>query len=202
MSDQNSTGGYGSQDPYSGSSGDPWFSGSTNQDAGQPWSSRSADGGSTSDPGTSGSYGSSWSDGSGSQDSGWSGHAGTAASGSYTDPYASQEPAASTYDAPQFGQGALPYGGPPQPVYVPAAPTNPLAVTSMILGIVSIACMPLVGPVGLVLAILGMKQTATSGEQGRGMAIAGLVLGYLEIVLWFVFFAAIMGFFALGASQT
>lgn len=119
-----------------------------------------------------------------------------------TDPYGQQQGA--SYSAPQFGQGALPYGGPPQPTYVQAPPSDPLAVTSMILGIVSLTCLPVVGPIGLVLAIMGMKKTSDGTASGRGMAIAGLVLSILGtlylvgIVLYFVF---IIGLFAMTGSS-
>ena len=92
---------------------------------------------------------------------------------------------------PQPPQG---YGGPPPatPPGVPQQPgypggqvqgprTNGLAVTSLILGILWICW------IGSVLAVIfghmGLSQIKKSqgAQQGRGLAIAGLVLGYLGI---------------------
>jgi hypothetical protein len=68
------------------------------------------------------------------------------------------------------------------PHYTSEVRTNPLAVLSLIFG-----CLPLPVLAGLVAVILGvvaMKQTQTSGEKGRLSAATGIVLGVLQIVLW------------------
>lgn len=56
------------------------------------------------------------------------------------------------------------------------APTNPLAVASL----VSAFFMPIAA---IVLGHLALGQVARSGEQGRGLAVAALVLGYGAIAL-------------------
>ena len=64
------------------------------------------------------------------------------------------------------------------PVFVRAAPTNGLAVASLICGVLWL------GWIGSLLAIvfghaaLGQIQRAQGQQAGRGMAIAGLALGY------------------------
>ncbi len=70
-----------------------------------------------------------------------------------------------------------PYGyPPPQYGYPPAArPTNSLAVAALICGI-------LVAPLGIVFGHISLHQIKRTGDEGRGMAIAGLVLGYLLTV--------------------
>ena len=50
---------------------------------------------------------------------------------------------------------------------------EPLAVWSLVAGVL------LVGPVALVLAILALRRIARRGTRGRGLAIAGAVLGVL-----------------------
>ncbi len=40
------------------------------------------------------------------------------------------------------------------------------------------------GPVGLILGIVSLNQIKTSGEQGRGMALAGVIIGTISIVFW------------------
>jgi hypothetical protein len=49
----------------------------------------------------------------------------------------------------------------------------------------------------LVLGVIGLGQTSTRGERGRGMAIAGIVLGALGIV----YFALVLLLIILGYSS-
>lgn len=70
---------------------------------------------------------------------------------------------------------------------------NGLAIASLV---VSLTCC---GPVGAILGIVSLGQIKRTGEQGRGMAIAGIVLGVLgtlAALLWFVvaFFAGVTEF--------
>ena len=81
-------------------------------------------------------------------------------------------------------------GGPPPQPYQPGPPqgarpggTNGLAVASLILGILWICWL------GSILAVIfghvALAQIKKSGnlQQGRGLAIAGLVLGYIALAL-------------------
>ena len=74
-----------------------------------------------------------------------------------------------------------PYGARyPQPA---ATKTNGLAIGSLVSGIVAWVAVPFVGAlVAIVLGHLALKQIKQTGEEGSGMAIAGLVLGYLNVV--------------------
>jgi hypothetical protein len=84
-----------------------------------------------------------------------------------------------------------------QPVVVyqqlpPKRPTDGLAIASMVLGIVWVYW------IGSILAVIfghvALRRIAREGKAGRGMAIAGLVLGYIGIAtLAFVILAAIVG---------
>jgi len=69
-----------------------------------------------------------------------------------------------------------------QPVRVP--PTNGMAIASLICGLAfGIGAIPAV-----ILGHLAHGQIKRNGERGEGLAIAGLVLGYLAIGLWsFIF---------------
>jgi Domain of unknown function (DUF4190) len=76
----------------------------------------------------------------------------------------------------------------PQPGIRPR--TNPLAITSLVLGIVQFVGWFLILLPGLLAAILAivlgfvsMQQTRRAGEAGRGLAIAGIVLGFLGIIV-------------------
>lgn len=83
---------------------------------------------------------------------------------------------------------------PPQPrpttiTYDPApAKNNPLALWSMITGIVSVACCcNIIGPVSIILGIIGLSQIKKNpAQRGKGFAIAGIVLGSLALVMMIV----------------
>ena len=65
----------------------------------------------------------------------------------------------------------LVHGYPPPP-----RPTNALAIVSLI-------CAFLIAPLGVVFGHISLSQIKRTGEEGRGLAIAGLVIGYLLTVL-------------------
>ena len=65
-----------------------------------------------------------------------------------------------------------------QPVRVP--PTNGMAIASLICGLAfGVGAIPAV-----ILGHLAHGQIKRNGERGEGLAIAGLVLGYLWLSLW------------------
>jgi uncharacterized membrane protein len=47
------------------------------------------------------------------------------------------------------------------------------------------------GPIPLVLGIIGVRQTGKTGRAGKGMAVAGIVLGALSTVGWAIFIAGV-----------
>jgi hypothetical protein len=78
----------------------------------------------------------------------------------------------------------------PAPIRVAPVPrTNPMAVTGMIMGIISVvACCCYGFPfnlLGIIFSLIGLSQIKSDpqNQQGRGMAIAGLVLSILSILL-------------------
>ncbi|WP_395306875.1 peptidylprolyl isomerase [Mycobacterium sp. AMU20-3851] len=72
--------------------------------------------------------------------------------------------------------GSYPPGYPYSYYPPPAKPTNPLAIASLV-------CAFLIAPLGVVFGHISLYQIKRSGEDGRGLAIAGLVIGYLLTVL-------------------
>ncbi len=85
---------------------------------------------------------------------------------------------------PQYGAPGAPptqnYGGAPvyqQPAYAQAVGTNGLAIASLICGILGTSL------VAVILGHIALSQIKKTGQEGRGMAIAGLVLGYLALVV-------------------
>jgi hypothetical protein len=89
-------------------------------------------------------------------------------------------PPPSSPPQPQWGApGPSPAWGPPPP----PAPTgregrDGLAITSLVLGIIPVFA----GILGIVFGIVALVRIRRSGRRGRGLAIAGIVLGSL----WFV----------------
>jgi hypothetical protein len=98
---------------------------------------------------------------------------------------------------------------PPQVVVVQGPPTSGVAVTALILGIIGalLAWCPVAGAViGFLAATIGfqgMRETKTGARGGRGMAVAGVVLGCLVAVPWIIFFGlGLIGHALDGGSGT
>lgn len=111
-------------------------------------------------------------------------------------PYAPQ----SAYPPPYSPPPAYPpppyYGGYPPPGYggyPPVAPTNGMAIASLILGILWLYW---VGSIlALVFGYIAQQQIRQRGESGGGLATAGIVLGWIGVgtlilMLFFLFFAS------------
>ncbi len=129
---------------------------------------------------------------------------------SYGDPYGQpsyeQPPYGQpSYEAPGYGQpaygqpayGQTAYGQPAygQPVYV-NRPTNGMAIAALVCSLAGIFTL-ISAPVGAVLGHIARKQIATTGEQGDGMALAGIIVGWVVTGLYVCGCAAYIGFFAL-----
>lgn len=103
------------------------------------------------------------------------------------------------YPTGQYPAG--PYGYPPQ-FYVPVMPrNNPFAITALVCGLVQFVLgLAVVGNIvaavpAIVFGSIALKQIRLRGERGRGMAIAGLVLGILGVV----YFALIIVLIIVGS---
>jgi uncharacterized protein DUF4190 len=106
-------------------------------------------------------------------------------------------------------QAAYPQPAPSPPVVYAYGPrTNSAAIASLVFGIASWFICPFVG--GVVAVILGhvaRGQIRRTGEGGGGLAIAGLILGYLHVAaalfVGFIWLVLLGGFLAtLGALGT
>jgi len=88
--------------------------------------------------------------------------------------------------APGYPQGGYPQAGYAQGGYGYATTpgNNTLAVVSLISGIVGYVFLPFVAHIAAIITgHMAKKQIAQTGEQGSGMATAGLVLGYIGLAL-------------------
>ena len=96
-------------------------------------------------------------------------------------------------NAPQ--QPMPPQGyGPQQPTPPPqTASTNGMAIASLV-------CAFLIPIVGLILGIISLGKIKTSGEGGRGLAMAGIIISSIGMVLGLIF--VILFFIGLGAATS
>jgi Domain of unknown function (DUF4190) len=68
--------------------------------------------------------------------------------------------------------------------YAAVRPTNTLAIVSLVLGIASYVFLPVVGAVAaIVTGHMARGQIKRTGEGGSGFALAGLILGYVHLVI-------------------
>jgi Domain of unknown function (DUF4190) len=114
------------------------------------------------------------------------------------------------YPPGQYPPGQYPTGpvGYPPQFYAPVmARTNPFAITSLVCGIVQFLLGVLVvgnilGAIpAIVFGSIALKQIKLRGERGRGLAIAGLVLGILG-VLYFTLVIIVIVFGTATSSGT
>lgn len=105
--------------------------------------------------------------------------------------------------APSYGYAAG-YGGYGAPAYVPVMPqqkTNGMAVGSMVVSIVGVTLLfcygggAILGIVGAVLGHVARRQIKANRESGDGMALAGIIVGWIAAGLGLLIFGAIMVFF-------
>jgi len=88
-----------------------------------------------------------------------------------------------------------------------ARPTSGLAITSLILGILGLtSCMLIPGIPAVICGHLAMGRThpRTGNMGGRGLAIAGLIMGYIccaMLAFFLIYFVGIMGLITAGGIQ-
>jgi hypothetical protein len=104
-------------------------------------------------------------------------------------------PAPNTWQpASPGGSGQLPYGW--TPPYPQARGTNGFCIASFILAVPPICALTLgLGSLlGLIFGIVGLRQVRHDGQRGRGLAIAGVIMGGIGVVIGvLVVIAAVVG---------
>jgi hypothetical protein len=84
---------------------------------------------------------------------------------------------------PAYGYGQPQYG---QPQYAPPAPGyNLFSILAIILGFV-------VPIAGIVMGHIALSQLKRTQEQGRGLALTGLIVGYVLVGIGIVYFAVLI----------
>ena len=87
-----------------------------------------------------------------------------------------------------------PYAGAPGYVYAPGPRTNTMAIIGFVLAfVVSVA--------GIVCSHIALSQIKKTGEGGRGLALAGLILGYVFTGFWVLYFLVFIIIFVVSISQ-
>jgi hypothetical protein len=116
----------------------------------------------------------------------------------YADPYGGVPTSAPGYGVPPGTPSGYPpaypgYGyGPPQ-----SARTNSLAITSLVLALCGLLC-GATAPIGAIMGHVARRQIRERGESGDGMALAGIIIGWIITGLFVAFFALLI--FGLIAS--
>ncbi|GAA4556168.1 DUF4190 domain-containing protein [Planotetraspora kaengkrachanensis] len=105
------------------------------------------------------------------------------------------------YYPPPNGPGhpppAGPYGHRP-----PGGGTNGMAVAALVLAVVGLVMCGIPSILGAVFGHVAMRQIRRTGEEGRGMAIAALVVSYAAVVIWIVFWFAFLGAMSISVPTT
>jgi hypothetical protein len=103
------------------------------------------------------------------------------------------------YAAPQ-GYGSTPGYGPspgygPPPGYPPVygRPTNTMAILALVMAFVF-------APAGLVLGIVARKQISRTGEDGDGLALAGIIVGGIVSAFFVLMMVAMIATFSAATS--
>ncbi len=113
-------------------------------------------------------------------------------------PYAQQPYAQQPYGVqPQYSAGYAPQYG------APTVPNNSMAVVALVAGICGFTVVPFIGSiVAVITGHMARKQIRQTGEGGDGMAVAGLVMGWIVIALTVLGTLAFVLFFAAVASSS
>ncbi|MGM0385540.1 MAG: DUF4190 domain-containing protein [Actinomycetota bacterium] len=122
-------------------------------------------------------------------------------------PYGEQRPEGQSTPpgGPTYGQGygqgygQSPYGASPSGYEASsytygARPTNVLAIVSLVTSLIGI------GIVGIITGHIARRQIRQTGEAGAGIALAGLIIGYVVTAIEVLFLITIIGLFAVASS--
>lgn len=84
----------------------------------------------------------------------------------------------STPNDPNVPQQAPQYAA-PQYAAAPAARTNTMAIIALVASFI-------ISLVGVILGHIALNQIKRTGEGGRGLAIAALIIGYIGLAAWII----------------
>lgn len=130
--------------------------------------------------------------------------------GAPQNPYAASAPGSAPY-AGQGAPGSAPYANPYAPAgaysnagyqpYAQRPKTNILAILSIVFGLGAIPFFfiaILLGPAGAILGHVALGKIKQNGEQGRGLALTGIIAGWVMTGVWILWIVVVV--FAIGHS--
>jgi hypothetical protein len=112
-------------------------------------------------------------------------------------PAPSAYPPPTGYPYPPPGYGGYPgYTADPYDPYRPTKPpgTNGKAIAALVTSLAGLLLCGLPSIAGIILGIIAMRETKRTGQEGFGLAVAGLAIGAVVVVgylLWFVFWMVV-----------
>ncbi|GAA2259271.1 DUF4190 domain-containing protein [Actinomadura sp. NPDC048955] len=107
--------------------------------------------------------------------------------------YGAQDPYAQSYSQPPAVQQHHYYGQP-----MPAMrPTNGMATASLVCGLIGFFACGVTSILAVIFGHVSLGQIKRTGEGGHGMAVTGLILGYLISAGWLL----ILLFYILGIAM-
>ncbi|GAA2618266.1 DUF4190 domain-containing protein [Actinomadura fulvescens] len=104
--------------------------------------------------------------------------------------YGSQDPYAQQQQYPPAQVQHHYYGGAPV-----AVRTNGMATASMILGIIGIFTCGFGSILAVIFGHVAQSQIRRTGEGGSGMAVAGLIMGYIMLALGLLYWIVVVGIY-------
>lgn len=101
--------------------------------------------------------------------------------------YPSYQQPAQPYPQPNYG-----YQSPYQPYGAPVQGTNGVAIGALISSLVGFVTCGLGSIIGVILGVVALNQIKQSGQEGRGMALAGIWIGVGAFVLGLLYFVVVI----------
>jgi Domain of unknown function (DUF4190) len=101
---------------------------------------------------------------------------------------------------PPPGPGYPPPPGPGYPPSQPGSGTNTFAIVSLVASLLGWVCVGIGSILGIVFGFLALNQIKQTGQGGRGLAIAGIVIGIVSIVGGIIYWIIVM--IAAGTNTT
>jgi hypothetical protein len=78
--------------------------------------------------------------------------------------------------------------------------THPLAIVSLIAGL--LLCVPIAGLAAVICGFIGRSQIAQNPQRytGSGMALAGIILGFVQFAGWILYVLLVVVFAVVGSA--
>jgi hypothetical protein len=82
--------------------------------------------------------------------------------------------------------------------YPPAKPagTNSRATAALVTSLAGLLCCGLPSIVGLVLGVIGMRETKRTGQDGYAIALSGVIIGGLAVAGWVIYLLVSISIYA------